>query len=110
LVQRAASDPAQADGAVKRVLADLAVVALAAALAVHGSDQVDLVEFVSGPRLRSRPLWAWPPRGAAHPRRRPAVALGHARAGAGLGPGTPSAGLEFSPQGGGAAATVARRR
>ena len=71
----------QADSAVEGVLADPDVVAVAAALEVDRSHEIDLVELVGGPRLWAGVLLAWQQRGQADPRRGQAVALQDALAG-----------------------------
>src|SRR5262249_23188879 len=82
LVPAARVGQAPADGAVEGVLAHPDGVAVAAALEVDRSHQIDLMQFVGGPGLRTRVLLTWQQRGQADPGRGQAVALQDALDGA----------------------------
>ena len=110
LIHAAGLGQAQADGAVERILADPDVVAVAAALEVDGPHQIDLVEFVGGPGLRTGPLLAGQQRSETDPRRGQAVALEHALDGARVGQRVDTEGLEFGQDGRGPDEAVAGGR
>src|SRR5262249_17578826 len=100
----------QADSTVEGVFADPDVVAVAAALEVDRSYEIDLVEFVGGSRLRPGVLLAWQERSEADPRCGQAVALQDARDGALAGQRLDAQRLEFRVDGCGSDEEVARGR
>src|SRR5262249_15208588 len=100
----------QADGTVEGILAHPDVVAVRVALEVDRPHEIDLVEFVGGPRLGSGPLLTWQQRSQADSRCGQAVAFQdtfdgpHARKGAG------AQSLEFGEDGWSPDQAVTRRR
>ena len=107
LVHATRRGQAQADGAIEGILADPDVVAMAAALEVDGSHQIDLVQFVGGSGLWPGPLLAWQQRGEADPWCGQPVALQHALDGARVGQRVDVEGLEFGEDGRGPDEAVA---
>src|SRR5262249_17074867 len=110
LVQGAGVGQAQANGAVEGVLAHPDVVAVAATLEVDRPDQIDLVQFVGGPRLRAGILLARQQRGQADPWRGQAVALQDALDGALAGQRPDAQGLQLGTDGRGPGQAVAGGR
>src|SRR5688500_5384041 len=83
---------------------------MAAALEVNRPDQIDLVEFVGGPRLRTGVLLAWQQRGQADPGRGQAITLQDTLDGALAGEGTDPQGFEFGQEDRGSDEAVAGGR
>src|SRR5262245_2346468 len=107
LVHAAGVGQAQADSAVEDVLPHPDVVAVAAALEVDRSDQIDLVQFVGGPSLGAGPLLTWQQRGEANSWRGQPVAFEDALDGAFGREWVEAESLEFGEDGRGADQAVA---
>src|SRR5262245_7571245 len=110
LVHAAGVGQTQADSAVEDVLAYPDVVAVAAALEVDRSDQIDLLEFVGGPCLGAGPQLTGQQRGEANPWRGQAIALQDALDGAFGRERVDAESLEFSEDGRGPDQAVAGGR
>src|SRR5215472_16745330 len=110
LVHAAGEGQAQANGAVEGILAHPDVVAVAAPLEVDRPHQIDLVEFVGGPRLWAGVVLARQQRGEADPWRGQAVALEDALDGSLAGQRVNAQGLQFGADGAGPGEAVASDR